>query len=267
MTLVDYVLEGGIDEMVDPGILTGERRAIIEQQFQAVLHLALICADRNPERRPTMVEVKKELRRIERSGRLLGIFCRAKWLSAEHFLWVLTTCFVFFCELEAESLEHIFFFCPRAVLAWRESPWGLQTLCLRDCSILDWITALLDPVAYLEFSEDQSVHLIRYGAILMDVIWLSRNQLLHQGKRDDVRTIIRRIHRLFSDWSIAPILRDIKALMEDHVSWTFSHVRRGANLLAHNVAKWAVSENLEGSIPSRCLPFDILYSDNPPLPP
>ena len=69
------------------------------------------------------------------------------------------------------------------------------------------------------------------------------------------------------DWSIAPILRDIKALMEDHVSWTLSHVRREANLLAHNVAKWAVSEHLEGSIPSCCIPFDILYSDNPPLSP
>ncbi|KAB1213710.1 hypothetical protein CJ030_MR5G004853 [Morella rubra] len=278
-------------------------------------------------------------------------------------------CLVFSMSWKRNPLSIFSSIVPR--LCWRESPWGLQTLSLRDRNIHDWITTLLNPVASLDFLDDHSNQLIRYGAILMDVIWFSRNQLLHQGKRDDVCSLIRRIHRLFvehsiawtavssevlavwsppcgnfwkfnfdvairpacsmlavvcrnsdglllfawtkrlppgtplvgearaalfavqeacllsyplvvfqgdnlqvcrtlsqadfsPDWSIDPIICDIQALLEAHASWSFSHVRRGANLLAHNVAKWAVNENLDGSIPPCCIPFDILCYDNPP---
>ncbi|KAB1226540.1 hypothetical protein CJ030_MR1G001436 [Morella rubra] len=37
----------------------------------------------------------------------------------------------------------------------------------------------------------------------MDVIWYSCNQVLHGGRRDDIGTIIRRIHRLFVEHSKA----------------------------------------------------------------
>ncbi|KAB1202064.1 hypothetical protein CJ030_MR8G029143 [Morella rubra] len=69
--LVDYVLKCGIDEIVNPRISTGERGASMQQQLQAVLDLALICVDEDPERRPTMVHVTKELRRIESNYAIL----------------------------------------------------------------------------------------------------------------------------------------------------------------------------------------------------
>ncbi|KAB1202066.1 hypothetical protein CJ030_MR8G029145 [Morella rubra] len=58
--LVNYVLECGIDEIVDPGISTGERGASMQQQLQAVLDLALICLNEDPERRPTMSKLHRE---------------------------------------------------------------------------------------------------------------------------------------------------------------------------------------------------------------
>ncbi|KAB1219818.1 hypothetical protein CJ030_MR3G009460 [Morella rubra] len=111
-----------------------------------------------------------------------------------------------FCELEEESLVHLFFYCPQAVLSWRESPWGLQTNRIVDWSIREWVAALLDPTASLSLPADQAELLIRYGAILMDVIWCSRNQVVHNGKRDDVGTVIRRIHRLYVKHSKAWIV-------------------------------------------------------------
>lgn len=48
---------------------------------------------------------------------------------------------------------------------------------------------------------DQADSIIRYGAVLMDVIWFSRNQLLHHGKQDDIATLIKQIHRLYVDYS------------------------------------------------------------------
>ncbi|XP_075653464.1 serine/threonine-protein kinase ZRK1-like [Castanea sativa] len=55
-----------INEVVDPAILVGEEGSVVWQQLQAVLRLALICRKNNPEIRPDMVDVTKELRKIER---------------------------------------------------------------------------------------------------------------------------------------------------------------------------------------------------------
>ncbi|KAF3951818.1 hypothetical protein CMV_022571 [Castanea mollissima] len=66
-----------INEIVDPAILAedGEGGASLEHQLQAVLDLALTCTEEDPQRRPTMVDVTKQLRRIERftkTGEELG---------------------------------------------------------------------------------------------------------------------------------------------------------------------------------------------------
>ena len=49
-----------------PAILAGGGGAGVEQQVQAVLQLALICREQDPEIRPNMIDVTKELRYIER---------------------------------------------------------------------------------------------------------------------------------------------------------------------------------------------------------
>ncbi|KAG2694475.1 hypothetical protein I3843_08G142600 [Carya illinoinensis] len=56
-----------VKKMVEFASQAGEVEAGLEQQLQASLELALICRDENPEFRPTMIDVTKELRRIERS--------------------------------------------------------------------------------------------------------------------------------------------------------------------------------------------------------
>ncbi|XP_059449481.1 serine/threonine-protein kinase ZRK1-like [Corylus avellana] len=58
LDIVKYVRKHGIHEIVDP--------AIIAREGATVLDLALACTEDNPEDRPTMVDVSRELRRIER---------------------------------------------------------------------------------------------------------------------------------------------------------------------------------------------------------
>ena len=71
-TLVAYIHNRAqrscINEIVDPAILAedGEGGASLEQQLQAFLDLGLTCTEEDPQRRPTMVDVTKQLRRIER---------------------------------------------------------------------------------------------------------------------------------------------------------------------------------------------------------
>ncbi|KAL4618636.1 hypothetical protein ACB092_06G024800 [Castanea dentata] len=63
-----------INEIVDPAIMAnGEGGASLPRQLQAVLDLALTCTEQDPQRRPTMVDVTKQLRQIERFILLLII--------------------------------------------------------------------------------------------------------------------------------------------------------------------------------------------------
>ncbi|KAL4618617.1 hypothetical protein ACB092_06G023600 [Castanea dentata] len=66
-----------INEIVDPAILAedGEAGVSLLRQLQAVVDLALTCTEEDPQRRPTMVDITKQLRRIERftqTGEELG---------------------------------------------------------------------------------------------------------------------------------------------------------------------------------------------------
>ncbi|XP_065622869.1 LRR receptor kinase SERK2-like [Quercus suber] len=67
-TLVAYIhnrAQGScINEIVDPAILA-EGGASLQHQLQAVADLALTCTVNDPQRRPTVVDVTKQLRRIE----------------------------------------------------------------------------------------------------------------------------------------------------------------------------------------------------------
>ena len=53
---------------MDPTILAqnGDGGASLEHQFQAMVDLALTCTKEDPQWRPTMVDVTKQLRQIER---------------------------------------------------------------------------------------------------------------------------------------------------------------------------------------------------------
>ncbi|XP_030930291.1 probable serine/threonine-protein kinase PBL18 [Quercus lobata] len=80
-TLVAYLhnrAQGScINEIMDPAILAedGDGGASLQHQLQAVVDLGLTCTEEDPQRRPTMVDVTKQLRRIERftqTGEELG---------------------------------------------------------------------------------------------------------------------------------------------------------------------------------------------------
>ena len=61
----DDIKKFTINELLDPAILAGEGGSVL-QQLKCILQLALICREKDPEMRPTMVDVTKEVRKIER---------------------------------------------------------------------------------------------------------------------------------------------------------------------------------------------------------
>ena len=89
-TLVAYIhnrAQGScINEIMDSAILAedGEGGVSLLRQLQAVLDLALTCTEEDPQRRPTMVDVTKQLRRIERFVPSLIIYL----ISSNHMLQI-----------------------------------------------------------------------------------------------------------------------------------------------------------------------------------
>lgn len=65
-----------------------------------------------------------------------------------------------------------------------------------------------------------------------------------------------------SHWRIRSLIVDIVKFCCDHCGWSFKHVKRQANSVAHNLAKWALEENLSGTIPTAIIPDSIFTSDN-----
>lgn len=41
------------------------------------------------------------------------------------------------------------------------------------------------------------------------------------------------------DWRIRSVISDIHRILASHSNWSFHHVNRKANIVAHNVAQWA----------------------------
>jgi hypothetical protein len=86
----------------------------------------------------------------------------------------------------------------------------------------------------------------------------------------DSLTVILAINKvsLFTDWSFAPIIGDIHLQLHGFSSWTAVKVSRSANFRAHQLAKWAASNRIFGSIPMSCSFFSsvrINCGKDPPL--
>jgi hypothetical protein len=54
---------------------------------------------------------------------------------------------------------------------------------------------------------------------------------------------------LFLDWASAPVISDLHGLLLSIPVWSALKISRSANFCAHNVAKWAASHRVFGSIP------------------
>ncbi|XP_059441832.1 uncharacterized protein LOC132174155 [Corylus avellana] len=55
---------------------------------------------------------------------------------------------------------------------------------------------------------------------------------------------------LFSDWVSAPVISDTLDLLLSIPVWSALKISRSANVCAHNVARWAASHHVFGSIPT-----------------
>nr|XP_023924823.1 non-functional pseudokinase ZED1-like [Quercus suber] len=213
-TLVAYIhncAQGScINEIVDPAILA-EGGASLQHQLQAVADLALTCTVNDPQRRPTVVDVTKQLRRIERFTQdceaLLGSLQNLKLRErSEMLLWKIandilptrarmkqtcemeTTCCPL-CETEEETCLHLFKNCSVAKAAWFSSSWGFFIESLNANNSFDLIKSIVSPPAHVLREQVTKEQFVLMAAKIMDHIWSLRNQVVCENKKINFHAI------------------------------------------------------------------------------
>jgi hypothetical protein len=109
------------------------------------------------------------------------------------------------CNVEEDSLSHLFFNCFFARIAWRSSFWPLDSLKWSLLSLVRLDKGILTPnVSFgIPFAD---LHLFQiFAAVLCDLLWLSRNQAIHKGVIPDALKLADNIKRVssehFAAWS------------------------------------------------------------------
>ncbi|XP_050246493.1 serine/threonine-protein kinase ZRK1-like isoform X18 [Quercus robur] len=216
-TLVAYIhnrAQGScINEIMDPAILAedGDGGASLQHQLQAVVDLALTCTEEDPQRRPTMVDVTKQLRRIERFTQeceaLLGSLQNLKLHERlEMLLWKIandilptearmkptckmeTTCCPL-CETEEETCLHLFKNCSVAKAVWFSSSWGFFIESLNANNSFDLIKSIVSPPAHVLPEQVTKGQFVLMAAKIMDHIWSLRNQVVCENKKINFQAI------------------------------------------------------------------------------
>ena len=109
------------------------------------------------------------------------------------------------CNVEEDSLSHLFFSCFFARISWRLSPWPLDSLNWSSLSLSNWIKGIFTPHITLGIPLADS-HLFQiFVAVHYDLIWFSRNQAVHKGVFPDTLKLAANIKRVsmehYAAWS------------------------------------------------------------------
>lgn len=85
------------------------------------------------------------------------------------------------CGQHNETVLHVFHGCTLANLLWSTSIWGLHISRIPATYLTKWIHILLNAETLLGFRPLSFQSFILHTALLMDVLWFSRNKAIHDG--------------------------------------------------------------------------------------
>lgn len=97
------------------------------------------------------------------------------------------------CNLEDESLDHLFLKCPFSLCIWRKAHWPLNLDALNLSSVVAWIKIIINPVRRLNLLLFDEHAFMLFAAFAMDIVWFARNQKIHNLTPADPNQIFRRV--------------------------------------------------------------------------
>lgn len=89
--------------------------------------------------------------------------------------------------------------CHIAQFAWHESPWPLHMHLVGDISFVVFVKHLIMPHRFFGVAKSRFQNFVLCIAIILDLIWHLRNDVVHNLARPDPLVLIGSIHRHFND--------------------------------------------------------------------
>jgi exonuclease III len=99
-----------------------------------------------------------------------------------------------FCKGPLETLSHIFLDCNLARFIWSNSSWPNVISSYLSRPIHEWILAIVYPTEKLDIPIAHASKFQIFAVLTMDLIWLSRNKLLHEALQPDPYKISQQLH-------------------------------------------------------------------------
>jgi hypothetical protein len=99
-----------------------------------------------------------------------------------------------FCKGPLETLTHIFLECNLTRAIWSSSSWPNVISSYSSRPIHEWILVVVFPAEKLAIPIT-NVHKFQFFAVLtLDLIWLSRNKLIHEATQPDPYKVSQQLH-------------------------------------------------------------------------
>lgn len=111
------------------------------------------------------------------------------------------------CGQHNETVLHVFHGCTLANLLWSTSIWGLHISRIPDTYLTKWIHILLNAETLLGIRPLSFQSFILHTALLMDVLWFSRNKAIHDGVQIIASDLQNSLSLRFSDHSVSWLLQ------------------------------------------------------------
>ena len=84
-----------------------------------------------------------------------------------------------------DSLDHLFFECIFACVAWRQSFWPLDSTAFHFSSMSKWISSIISPGSSLGIPPVDQHKFQIFTAVACDILWFYRNKAFHDGASFD----------------------------------------------------------------------------------
>jgi hypothetical protein len=97
------------------------------------------------------------------------------------------------CQMEEESVDHLFFKCSIARAIWFGTSWGIHSNLLSITSSKDIIKLICEPhipIGQSHAASSLSIQTSIHFAVTLDHIWSLRNQVIHQNHKINLLTTI-----------------------------------------------------------------------------
>ncbi|KAG2717649.1 hypothetical protein I3760_03G186200 [Carya illinoinensis] len=111
-----------------------------------------------------------------------------------------------FCDQEEETTLHLFVKCPIAKILWQQGSWPLNIARLPIHSISDWIKMIIYLGKLLGLQENEGHHFQLYAVVLLDLLWKSRNEKVHNFSSFSLEEIKKQLATVYESyknaWSI-----------------------------------------------------------------